>query len=64
MIKAKFTLSTISKGLELLSVNNTSINENCELSVFENIEFIGEIFNNCPNDLFGISIYKTLELCL
>ena len=38
-------LSSISKGLEFGSVNNTSKNQNSESNVFENIRFSGEISN-------------------
>ena len=41
-----FMLSSISRGLELSSVNHTSIYENYELKVFKNINFSGEISNN------------------
>ena len=40
------TLSSISSGLELLSLNQTSINENSELNSFKNINFLGEICDN------------------
>ena len=39
-------LSSISNGLEFLSVNHTSICENSELNVSKNIQFLGEIFKN------------------
>ena len=58
-----FTLSSISRGLEFRSVNHTSIYENSELKVFENMKSMGEISNNLPNDLLGKSVYKTLESC-
>ena len=41
-----FILSSISSGLEFLSVNDTSIHKNSELKVFENIKFYGEISSN------------------
>ena len=41
-----FILSFISSGLQFLSVNHTSVHENSELKVFENITFLGEIFTN------------------
>ena len=59
-----FILSSISSGLEFWPVNHTSIYENSESKVFENIKFMGEISNNCPNDLLGTNVYKTLEFCL
>ena len=56
-----FILSSIFSGLELWSVNDTSIYENSELKVFKNIKFLDEIFDNWPNDLLGINVYKTLN---
>ena len=38
-----FILFSISSGLELGSVNHTSIYENSELKVFKNIQIFGEI---------------------
>ena len=58
-----FILSSISSGLEFWPVNRTSMYENPESKVFENIKFMGEISNNCPNDLLGTNVYKTLEFC-
>ena len=49
--------------LSLWSVNHTSIYEDSELKVFENIEFLGEISSNWPNDLLETNEYKTLESC-
>ena len=46
-----FILSSISSGLEFWSVNHTSIYENSQLKVFENMELLGEISDNLPNDL-------------
>ena len=37
-----FILSSISSGLELWSVMNTSLQENFDLKVFENITFYSE----------------------
>ena len=37
--------------------------ENSELEDFKNINFLGEISSNLPNDLLGTNIYKTLEYC-
>ena len=56
-----FILSSISRGLEFWSVNDTSIYENPESNVFENIWFLCEIYNNWLKDLLGTNIYKTLE---
>ena len=58
-----FILSSISRWLELWSLNHTSIYENFELKVFKNIKFPGEISTNWPNDLLGPNVYKTLEFC-
>ena len=38
--------------------------ESSELKIFRNMILLGEICSNCPNDLLGISVYKTLESCL
>ena len=35
-----------------------SIYENSESNVFKNINFLGEISNNLPNDLLGTNVYK------
>ena len=59
-----FILSSISSGLEFWPVNHTSVYENSESKVFENIKFMGEISNNCLNDLLGTNVYKTPEFCL
>ena len=58
-----FTLSSINSGLEFWSVNHTSIYENSELNVLENIKCLGEISSIWPKDLLGINAYKTPELC-
>ena len=58
-----FILFSISSGLEFWSVNHTSIYENYELKMFENIRFLDEISNNWPNDLLGINVYKATESC-
>ena len=58
-----FVLSPISNGLEFWSVNHASIYENYKLNVFKNINFLGKISNNCPNDPSGTNVYKTLESC-
>ena len=47
-----FILSSIAKGLELWTVNNTSRYKNSELKVFKIIKFFGEISINCPNYLW------------
>ena len=58
-----FILSSTSRDLEFWSVNHTSIYENFELNVFQNVRFFDEISSNWPNDLLGTNIYKTLESC-
>ena len=40
------TLSSVYSGLELWSLNHTSIYENSELKAFKNIKFWGEISSN------------------
>ena len=52
-------LSSISSGLEFLSVNHTSIYENSESKIFKNMNFVGELPNNWPNDLLATNVYKT-----
>ena len=56
-----FILSFISVVLEFWSVNHTSIYENSESKVIENMTFSGEISNKWPNDLLGTNLYKTYE---
>ena len=56
-------LSSISRGLKFLSVNNTSIHENSGSNVFKTIRFLGEISNNWPNNLLGKNVFKTPEFC-
>ena len=58
-----FILSSISIGLEFWSVNHTSIYENSESKVIENMTFSGEISNKWPNDFLGTNVYKTYESC-
>ena len=36
---------------------------NSELNVFKKMKFVGEIYSNWPNGLFGTNVYKTLESC-
>ena len=47
-------LSSISNGLEVWSVNDTSVYENSESKVMKNIKTFGEISNSWPNSLLGI----------
>ena len=44
------SLSSISTSLELWLVKHISMYENSELIVFKNVEFLGEISSNRPND--------------
>ena len=53
-------LSSITRGLEFWSVNDTSIYKNSESNVFKNIRFSGEISNIWPNDLLGTNVYNLL----
>ena len=57
-----FNLS-LSLEFEFWSVNHTSIYEYSEKKVFKNKKNVSEISINWPNDLFGMSVYKTLESC-
>ena len=56
-------LSFISKGSEFWSVKHNSVYENSELKFFQNIKLLLEISNNLLNDLLGINVYNTLEVC-
>ena len=56
-----FILFSISGGLDIWPVNNTSINENFELKFFENFAFLGELSNNWANGILIITAYKTFE---
>ena len=54
-------LSSISRGLEVWSVNHTSVYENSGLKVFKIIKFLDEISNNWPSNILGTYLYKTFE---
>ena len=58
-----FILSSISKGLEFWSVNDTSLYEKPESKDFKNIKFSGETYSNWPNNLLETNVYKALEFC-
>ena len=58
-----FNLSSTSIGLEFLSVNLTSLQENSELNIWKNVKFFGEISNNWPKGLLGTNLHKTLDFC-
>ena len=62
--KVMVTLSCISSGLELWSVNHTSIYAKTESRVFKSITFLGEISKNWPHNLLVTKLYKTLEFSL
>ena len=51
-----FILSSISRGLEFLSLIHNLIYENSELKGFKNIKSFGEIYSNWPNDLVGTNV--------
>ena len=55
-------LSFISSGLEFSSVNDTSIYENFELKVLNNIKFFGEVSSNWPIDVFLLLLLLLLLL--
>ena len=61
MTKAIFTLSSVFIGLEFWSVNHTSMHENFELKVFNNVKFLAEISSNSSKDLLETNVYKTQE---
>ena len=46
MTKVMFILSSISRELEFLFVNHTSICKNSESKLYKNIKFLGETSNN------------------
>ena len=50
--------------LEFWSVNHTLICENSKLNLLKNINFLGEIFSNWPNDFLRINAYKKLLLTI
>ena len=58
-----FILSSICSGLEFWSANHTSIDENSEVKLFKNINFLGEMSDNWSNELFETNVYKTYEFC-
>ena len=58
-----FILSSVFSGLELWSVNHSSIYENSELNVLKNIKFLEEISSKWPNNLLGIYVCTSYESC-
>ena len=57
-----FILSSISSGLEIWSINHTSIYENSESKDFKNIRFLDEISNNWLNDLLETKVTRLLNI--
>ena len=54
--------SSISRGLEVWSVNHPSTYENSEWNAFKSIKYLTiGISDNLPSDLLGTNIYKALE---
>ena len=51
----------LNKSLDFYLVNCHSIYQNSKSKLFESLKFLSEIFNNCPNGLLRINVYKTLE---
>ena len=49
--------------MEFWLVNHPSRHENSELKVYEHFKALGERSNNLQNNLFGPTVYKTLEFC-
>ena len=57
-----FILSSISSGLEVWSVNHTSIYANSESEVFKNIFFLVK-YLIIDKIIYEEQMYKTLEFC-
>ena len=57
-----FILSSISSGLEIWSINHTSIYKNSESKDFKNIRFLDEISNNWLNDLLETKVTRLLNI--
>ena len=55
IINVKFNLQS--------QVNQTSTEENSVLTVFIIVKTCGEMFNNCPNCLFGTKLYNAFDAC-
>ena len=51
MTKVMFILSSTYSGLQFWSINYVWVYENSQLKFFKNIQFLGKISNNWPNDL-------------
>ena len=63
IISVKLTLSSISSALLDWSVNHTSTEGNSVLTVFIIVKTCGEMFNSCPNCLFGTKLNNTFDAC-
>ena len=63
IIKVQFTLSSTSRGVLLLLVNQTSIYKGSKSSVFRNIKCVGDKLNSSQNYLLRTYIHQTLEFC-
>ena len=57
-----FILFSISSGLEIWSINHTSIYENSESKDFKNVKFLDEISNNWLNDLLETKVTRLFNI--
>ena len=57
-----FIQFSIISGLEFWLVNHTPIYQ--KSNIFKNIELLGEISNNWPNNLLGTNVQKTWILLM
>ena len=57
-----FIQFSIISGLEFWLVNHTPIYQNS--NIFKNIELLGEISNNWPNNLLGTNVQRTWILLM
>ena len=57
-----FILFSISSGLEIWSINHTSIYENSESKDFKNVRFLDEISNNWLNDLLETKVTRLFNI--
>ena len=63
IISVKLKLSSISSALLDWSVKQTWTEGNFVFTVFIIVKTYGEIFNSCPNCLFGTKINNTFDAC-
>ena len=56
--------SSIPRGLEFWSANDTSIYEHSESNVFKSLRFSGEISYNWPNDLLEQMYTRLLNIVI